>query len=61
MAVDEVVQIRDAPLAYLSIGVVTITRRHKISSVRDLNEALFNARAKAQALGKSGYVIDSGR
>lgn len=60
MDVDAVVQIRDAPLAYLSIGGVTVTRRRRISSIRDLNEALFNARAQAQALGKSGYVIDSG-
>jgi len=61
MDVEEVVQIRDAPLAYLSIGVVTITRRRKVSSVRELDEALSNARARAQALGKSGYVIDSDR
>jgi len=59
MAVEEVVRIRDAPLAYLSIGAVSIGRRPRIASVRDLNEALSNARVKAQALGKSGYVIDS--
>ncbi|MBU0495760.1 MAG: response regulator [Chloroflexi bacterium] len=60
MDMEEVVQIRDAPLAFLSIGAVTIGgRRSQISTVRDLNEALGNARSKAQALGKSGYVTES--
>ncbi len=59
--VEAVVQIRDAPLAFLSIGAVVITRRRKITSVRELNEALGNARARAQALGKSGYFVDAGR
>jgi PleD family two-component response regulator len=60
MDVQDVVQIRDAPLAYLSLGVVSLTKG-KIASVRDLNEALLNARAKAQAQGKSGYVVDADR